>query len=68
MRALTLAVLAPMRVRGDVITAKGPGSSPLIGGQSGTKEEWTGTQRPHLLGVRHEARVDSVGGTWCHSG
>lgn len=65
--ALTLAVPARMRVGGDVITAREPGSSPLIGGQAGTKEEWAGTQRPPLWGVRHEAGVDAVGGTWCHS-
>lgn len=63
MRALTLAALALMRAEVMSSFARDGGVEPSDRWALWDKKREAGTQRPYLMRVRHEARVDSVGGT-----
>lgn len=60
MRALTLAALSLMRAKVMSSFARERGVEPS---DRWNKKREAGTQRSYLMRVRHEARVESVGGT-----
>lgn len=63
MRALTLAALSLMRAKVMSSFARDRGVEPSDRWALWNKKREAGTQRSYLMRVRHEARVESVGGT-----